>query len=116
MKGVVFVALLALTSFPTFAKHPDCSGVDRWATNMAFVHLKNAKYTDNDKLDFTKTKTIRLASEQIGKDLYRQVHLVTFTEKSGNKIEVVTVNDASNQECSMTGVDVYVVKEKIGGQ
>jgi hypothetical protein len=57
-----------------------------------------------------------LASEQIGKDLYRQVHLVTVTEKSGIKIEVVTVNDASTQECSMTGVDVYVIKERIGGK
>lgn len=83
---------------------------------MAFVHLKNAKYTDNEKLDFTKTKTTRLASEQIGKNLYRQVHHITFIEKSGNRIEAITINDASNEECSMTGVDVYVVKEKIGGQ
>jgi hypothetical protein len=83
---------------------------------MAFVHLKNAKATDNEKLDFGKTKTVRLASEQIGKDLYRQVHHVIFTEKSGNTIEVVTVNDASNEECSMGPVDVFVVKGKIGGQ
>ena len=83
---------------------------------MAFVHLINAKYTDNEKLDFTKTKTLRVASEQIGKDLYRQVHHVTFTEKSGNQIQVITINDASNEECSMTAVDVYVVNEKIGGK
>jgi len=82
---------------------------------MAFVHLKNAGLTDNNKLDFTKTKTVRLASEQVGKDLYRQVHLVTFTEKSGKNIEVITRNDASNEECSMSGVEVYVVSNRLGG-
>ena len=110
------MALLILTPPLTFAKHPDCSGVNRWATTSALVHLKNAKYTNNEKLDSAKTKTTRLASEQIGKDLFRQVHHIAFTERSGNRIEVITVNDASNEECSITGVDIYVVKEKIGGE
>jgi len=91
-----------------------CSGTERWATSMAFVNLKNARLTDNDKLDFKKTKTVRLASEKIGKDLFRQVHHVTFTEKSGRKIEVVTVNDASSEECSMSGVQVFVVSHQLG--
>jgi hypothetical protein len=98
------------------ANHPDCSGVDRWAPSMAFVHLRNAGLTDNNKVDFTKTKVLRLASEQIGKDLYRQIHEVTFTEKSGNVIEVITMNDASHQECSETGVDVFVVSKHLGGR
>jgi hypothetical protein len=89
--------------------HPDCSGIDRWATNMAFVHLKNAGITDNDKVDFSKTVTKRLASQKIGDNLFRQVHLVIFTEKSGNTIQVITVNDASFEECSMSAVDVYVI-------
>jgi hypothetical protein len=82
---------------------------------MAFVHLKNAGITDNDKLDFTKTKVVRLASEKIGNDLYRQLHRVTFTEKSGRITEVITSNDASSQECSMSGVEVYVVSKRLGG-
>jgi len=81
---------------------------------MAFVHLKNAGITDNYKLDFSKTKTVRLASEKIGKDLYRQIHRVTVTEKSGNIIEVITVSDASSEECSMSGVDVFVVLKHLG--
>jgi hypothetical protein len=95
-------------------KHPPCAGVQRWATSMAFVHLKNAGITDNDKLDFTKTKTSRIASQRIGKDLYRQIHHVVFTEKSGNVIEVITVNDASNQECSESGVEVFVISRRLG--
>jgi hypothetical protein len=81
---------------------------------MAFVHLKNAGLTDNNKLDFAKTKTIRFASEKIGENLYRQVHYIVFTEKSGNTIEVITVNEASNEECSMSAVDVFVIREHLG--
>ena len=93
---------------------PDCSGVERWPTSMAFVHLKNAGNTDNDRLDFTKTRTKRLASEAIGRSRYRQVHHVTFTETSGKRIELITVNEATEEECSGSGVDVYVVAQHLG--
>src|SRR5258707_8486476 len=73
------------------AKEPDCSG--GWPTAMAFVHLKNAGITDNDEIDFSKTKTVRLASERIGKDLYHQVYDVKYTEKSGRIIEAIVVHD-----------------------
>lgn len=98
------------------AKDPDCTGVDRWPTAMAFGELKDVGITDNDKLDFTKTKTIRLASEKIGKDLYRQIHHITFVEKSGNTIEVITSNEASSEECSMSDVDVFVISQHLGGK
>ena len=79
-------ALIRLATSSVFAaeKHPNCAGVTRWATTMAFVHLKNARLTDNDLMDYEKTRTERLASQRIGADLYRQVHHVVFTEKSGN--------------------------------
>lgn len=114
MKFLIVFILLFLFSSLTFAKDPDCTGVDQWPTSMAFVHLKNAGITDNNKLDFSKTKTVRLASEKIGKDLYRQVHRITFIEKSGNTIEVITVNEASKEECSMSDVDVFVVSQHLG--
>ncbi len=83
---------------------------------MAFVYLKNAGITNNEELDFDKTKTVRLASEKIGKDLYRQIHLVTFTKKSGQQIQVITNNDASSEECSMSGVEAYLVSQHLGEQ
>lgn len=116
MKFIALALILALlTSLSVFAKDPDCSGVESWATVMAFVHLKNAGITDSGKLDSTKTKTTRLASERIGKDLYRQIHHIVFTENSGNTIEVITSNKASSEECSMSGVDVFVVSKHLGG-
>lgn len=93
---------------------PDCTGVESWPTAMAFVFLKNAGLTDNDKLDFTKTKTVRIASEEVKRGVFKQVHHVTFIEKSAAKIEVITVNDASRQECSEGPVDVYVISKHLG--
>jgi hypothetical protein len=55
MKIIALLIPLVLVTAPVFAKDPDCSGVNNWATSMAFAHLKNAGLTDNDKVDFTKT-------------------------------------------------------------
>lgn len=109
MKRLVICAVFLLPSWLALAKDPDCTGADRWPANMAFVHLKNAGLTSNDKIAFDKTKVTRLASQKVGKDLYRQVHRIEFVEKSGKVIEVLTVNEASSTECSMGGVEVFVV-------
>ena len=90
---------------------PDCSG--GWPTNMAFVHLKNAGLADNKSIEFSKTETVRLASEKIGKDLWHQVYLVKFAKQSGGAIEVIAVHDASTTECSMSGVEVFVVSQTL---
>ena len=105
--------LLLTTGAP--AAVPDCSGVDSWATASAAVHLKNAKLIRNERLDFAKTRTDRIASERIGPDLYRQVHHIVFTEKTGRQLEVIVINDASTEECSMSGVQVFVISRSLGG-
>ena len=115
MKLTLLAFILALFSSVVFAGNPKCDGPNNWAANMAFVHLKNAGLVHNETTDFTKTKVVRIASEKIGKDLYRQVHLVTFMEKSGEKIKIIMVNDASQEECSMSGVEVFLVSKMFGG-
>jgi hypothetical protein len=92
-----------------FPADPQCDGPDNWAAMSAYGTLKNAGLVDNYTTDFSKTKVTRIASQRMGKDLYRQVHDVVFVNKSGQTLEVITVNEASHQECSMSGVDVYVV-------
>ena len=94
-------------------KHPDCIGVNRWPTSMAYAELKNEGIVSSETIDFTKTQTIRIASEQIGNDLYHQVHLVTFTKINSEIIQVLTVSDASSEECSLGAVDVYVISKKL---
>jgi tRNA(Met) C34 N-acetyltransferase TmcA len=113
MRALLLLAALTLT-IPTVAqsqgekKHgPDCSG--GWPTKMSFVELKNAGLVDNESIDSSKTKTVRVASERIGKGLWRQVYHVTFTKRSGDRIDAIAVHDASDEECSMSGVEVFVV-------
>ena len=83
---------------------------------MAFVLLKNAGMTNNENIDFSKTKTVRLASEKTGKDLYHQVYDVTFTEYSGRTIEGIAIHDASDEECSMTGIELFVVSYHLSSE
>ena len=109
---VVMAAIFAMPSAVALAKSPDCAS---WPTNMALVHLKNAGLIDIPSVIEAQTKAVRLASEKIGKDLYQQVYDITFHTKDGKTIEVITKNQASSEECSMSGVDVYVVAKKIGG-
>lgn len=109
----VAIVLLAFLSSPAVAD-PDCTSPNAWPAGMAFTHLKNAGLVTNYNLVFDKTTVSRLASEKIGDDLYRQIHKVSFVRKSGAKVETITVNDASNEECSMSGVDVYVIERKLG--
>ena len=111
-----FATLSMLYSSLVWAGTPDCSGTERWPTSMAFGYLKDAGVINNESTDFEKTKTIRLVSEKIGKDLYRQVHLVTFLKKSGETATVITNSDSSNEECSMSDVEVYLVSKQIGVQ
>jgi len=112
----VLAAIALLPMFPSqvLAGIPDCTHPDAWPAGMAYTRLKNAGTIDNDVLDFTKTRVTRLASEKIGKSLYRQVHLVRFFKKSGERIDAITVNEVSHQECSMSDVDVYVVSKRLG--
>lgn len=109
---VVMAAIFAMPAAVALAKSPDCAS---WPTNMALVHLKNAGLIDIPSVIEAQTKAVRLASEKIRKDLYQQVYNITFHTRDGKTIEVITNSRASSEECSMSGVEIYVVSEKIGG-
>jgi hypothetical protein len=118
---IIAIIVMVYAALPTasFAKDPQCNGIESWPTAMAFVQLKNAGIADNDDIDFSKTATVRIASQKMGKDpyyhedLYRQVHNVKFIKKSGEVIELITVSDATHSECSMGKVDVFVVSSHL---
>jgi len=105
-------SLPAITQSQAKETHgPDCSG--SWPTNMTFAYLKNLGLADNSSIDFSKTRTTRVASEKLGKDLWHQVYHVTFTRKSGDAIDDIAVHDASEEECSMSSVEVFVVSNHL---
>lgn len=110
-RGFVLIAITPLLAIANFseAAGPSCPS---WPTNMSYTVLKNAGLTDESKLDLSRTKAVRLASEKIGKDRYRQIYDITFREKSGGEIRVVTSSVASSDECSISSVDIYVVARK----
>lgn len=109
------VLCLSISGCATFRSvtHPNCTSTDAWPTNMAFVHLKNAGLVNNDSIDFEKTVTKRIISERLDDRLFRQAHLITFTEKSGKIIKVITVNNVSFEECSESSVDVFVIQKEL---
>ena len=111
--AITILVLVSEAESIAYAAHPNCSGNGGWVVSMAFTHLKNAGLTVSGKIDLSRTEVVRLASEQIGKDLYRQVHRVVFLEHVGNKIEVITINDASLEECSMGDVEVFLISKKL---
>jgi len=111
----VLLALLLSTASATAAvKTPDCSGPDRWPAAEAFVYMKDAGLVTNDQLDFKKTTSRKLSYEKIGKDLYRQVHLVTYESKDHKGIQAIVWSDASSKECSMGNAQVFVISQTLG--
>jgi hypothetical protein len=116
MKTIAIAAALFLSvPMPSMAAVPDCAGPGDWPALMALSHLKDARITDDEKVDFSKTRVLRLASEPKGTRLHRQLHLIAFAEKSGQVINVITVHDASAELCSESPVEVYLISRKWGG-
>ncbi|NUF08606.1 hypothetical protein [Snodgrassella sp. ESL0324] len=113
MKKLLLVILLAVLPILSFAKGPDC---DSWPMNMSEGWLQNAGIVDIINLDESKTKITLLASEKKAKGLYTQIYHFTFYDKIGNSYEIITNNDASYQECSMTGVDIYLISKSVSNK
>jgi hypothetical protein len=107
----ILLALTLAAPGACLAKLPIGLPCPDWPTSVAEVAMKNAKMVDIADLDESKTQAKPVAIQQIGKDLYRQVYDITFHSKSGKTIHVVTINDASSKECSMSDVKVYQVSE-----
>jgi hypothetical protein len=95
-------AAIILSTAPAFAKDPDCGGPNGWPAAMVFVAMKNANIVTNDQIDFSRTRVTRMASEKIGPDLWRQVHLVRYFR-----------TDGSQEECSMGDVKTFVISAKL---
>jgi hypothetical protein len=63
-------------------------------------------------VDFSRTSVQQIASQRIGKDLYRQVFKIAFHLKNGRLVQAITVSDASKEECSMSDVTVYRIADR----
>jgi hypothetical protein len=115
LKFLTLLLLLPLSAC-AIAKGPDCSGKDSWPASMAFVNLKNAGITTNEKLDFSKTEVTRIASEPLDDGIYQQVHQISFFEKDGKDFDVIAINKASDEECSYSDAEIYLIAKKLAGE
>ena len=108
MKKLLLVTLFAVLPILSFAKAPYCVS---WPMNMSEVWLQNAGIVDIKNLDESKTKLTLLASEKKAKGLYTQIYHFIFYDTTGNTYEIITNSDASYEECSMSGVDIYLISK-----
>ncbi|WP_322062185.1 hypothetical protein [Paraburkholderia sp. J63] len=115
MMRKLFTLFLAMPGI-CFATLPAGLPCASWPTNISEVKLQNAGIVKIAQLDESKTKAVPVAIQKIGKDLYRQVFDITLQAKSGEEFHVMTVNEASSQECSMSDVDVYLISRKFSAQ
>ena len=103
---ILFTFSVLLWSQCLYATELGCAS---WPINMAFIHLKNKKVVNFNNILLENTKAILLKIEILEDDLYRQIYKIKYYDKSSRLVtEVITVNDASSEECSMSDVDVYV--------
>ncbi|WP_143555244.1 hypothetical protein, partial [Snodgrassella alvi] len=108
MKKLLIVTLLAILPILSFAKVPDC---DSWPMQMSTTWLQKTGIVSIEDLDKSKIQSTLLASEKKAKGLYTQIYHFIFYDKKGNIYETITKNDASFEECSETGVDVYLISK-----
>lgn len=113
VRNLIAIPLIFLISSSVFAAVPDCTGSERYPAKIAFTFLKNSGEVTNAEINFSKTAVTRLASERLSTDLFRQVHYITFFKKSGDSVSVITVNDVSSEECSMSQAKIYEVKARL---
>ena len=110
---IPFLLLVCSAAAAPPKKAPDCSGPDHYAAGAAFTTLKNAGAVTSDNVDFERVKSTTVASEKIGKNLWRQVFHVIFPLKSGTPVEAIVVSDASSEECSMSEPQVYLIAKAL---
>ena len=106
--------LLLATAVASGNPNLGCSGPDNWAASSTYAQLKNTGLLTPDSVDFPKIHVALLAQQEIGKDLYLQIHEITFPLKSGSVVRAVTTSNASSEECSMSSVKIRVVDQVLG--
>jgi len=109
LTGLLFTCVAG----PAAASAPDCSGPEHYPGSMAYVLLKDAGVLTPEAVDFDHTTSRMLVSERIRQNLWRQVFRVTFPLKNGGKVEAIVINDASQEECSMTAPEVFLVSKQL---
>lgn len=108
-----FICIVCSHAAPAHEQqYPNCSGPDGWAASAVGTRLKDLHLSDRaggyDSVDVELLASEALFSGPSDRGIFRQVHKVRIRDGE-NSFTAITVNDASFQECSESGVDVYFI-------
>lgn len=82
---------------------------------MAVTYLQNDGLVLRGGVDSKSVQSTLLSIQPLGKGLYSQIWQLIITPNDAAPITVITRNTFSTEECSLSGVDVWVVKKHLGG-
>ncbi|WP_086643966.1 hypothetical protein [Acetobacter sp. DsW_063] len=109
MRGVLTGLLVATISGAAHAGSlVPCS---HWPETIAATKLKNAGKITQGELGTPNVTHELLAFQKFDKDTAREVYLLTFKRPNGETIKVITQNDVTTEECSGSGVRVFVADQ-----
>ena len=111
MKTISILLIILLSIGLAHASHPDCANSKGWARSLGYYYFKKAKLLRPGDFDHKRLHVIRLASEQVDDDLFRQVHYFSYEKLNGENISLVLTNAASSSECPLGSVNAYVVSQ-----
>ena len=98
---------------PRSPNGPDCSGPDHYPAAAAFSVMKNEGLLTNESVRWKQVQSRTIASQRIGKNLWRQIFRVTYPLTTGRKIEAIVVEEVSFDECSMSNPQIFLVSKAL---
>ena len=116
MKRLLIFFIVSCISMPVLAEmhhvdennNNDCH---RYPMKVSKGWLQNNNIVSIQDLNLDKTMGEKLSSEKIKKNLWNNVFRFIFIDKSNNKYELITRNVASDEECSISDVEIYMISK-----
>lgn len=81
---------------------------------MALMGMKNAGIVDPDKINEDRTKVVLLVYQALLNGIFKEIYDITYFSNDGKHIfEVITSNESSYEECSMSDVTTFLISGHI---
>ncbi|MFM2479937.1 hypothetical protein [Celerinatantimonas sp. YJH-8] len=106
MRKLLFLCL-CFTTFCSYAKLD--TTCHTWPMNMAKSWLQDKNIVAEKLIVDDKTQFRLLASEKLESGQYTDVYFFTFFDYKGNAYHLITQNISSDEECSISSVNIYRV-------
>lgn len=105
----IFLILILIISTPAFAR--DNTICRSWPMNMGKTWLQDNHIVNENQLLSQKTQFRLLSSEEKTKGQYTDVYFFSFFDKKGKQYNLITQSISSDEECSMSEVNFYLVSK-----